>query len=380
MNDSNKPPPLLRALQSSIVVLRWLLLLFLLIYRTSKFRIVGPNESGLVLRLGRLTERVHSPGILLALPPPIDEVFVVPTRSVFEIELDEWVAGARDSGSGEDLASGGGDEPPVMMSDPLDGGGDEPPDTMSGSLDGGGDEPPVTMFDSLDGGGPPPIGEDMLHPVRDGYGLTGDVNLIHARFSVSYSISDPRAYVLNARDPEKVLRPLLLQAAGFVTSRMSVDDILTSGRDRFQTDCQKFAQQRIDQLGLGITLRAWETRDLAPANQVLSAFEEVTSAKVEAQTWTEQAHTYRQTTMPQAKADAYRTAQDATADALSQIANAKGTAAAFLAKLEAAREAPHAFRTQQFHETLEDVLEKTRVPAIDATRKKGVRILMGGMQ
>jgi membrane protease subunit HflK len=345
MSTPETNSPLLRALRSSISLLRWLLVVLLLVYLFSNVRIIGPNESGLVMRFGRLTERVHQPGLLLALPSPIDEVFVLPTKTVAEIELDEWTAG-------------------IAGPEPVDEGADEP----------------MIMFDALESGEAMAADTLTLHPARDGYGLTGDVNLIHARFSVRYSITDPRSYVLNARDPEEVLRPILLQAAGIAARKMEVDDILTSGRDRFRLDCEQLAQQQIDQLGLGITLRAWETREIVPASQVLDAFEEVTSARVEAQTMLERADTYRESTMPQARADAYRTVQEATAEASSMLAEAEGKAAAFLAMLEAANQSPHAFRSQQFNETLEKVLEKTRVPAIDATRRKGIRIMMGGIQ
>jgi len=350
MNETEQLPPILKALRSSITMLRWLLLALLLVYLASNFRIVGPNESGLVMRFGRLTERVHPPGILLALPPPIDEVFVVPTRSVSVIELDEWVAGERK-------------ESTVEAVDTIDAGDD-----------------PLTLLEALNAADAAELKADMLHPVRNGYGLTGDVNVIHARFSVHYSISDPRAFVLKVRDLEKALRPLLLQAAGFAARQMPVDEILTSGRDRFRMNCEEYAQERIDRLGLGISIRAWETREIVPASQVQAAFEDVTSAKVEARTLVERAETYRQSILPQARADAYRTVQESTGEAASQVAKAQGTAAAFLAKLKVADESPYAFRTQQFNETLEAVLENTRIPAIDATRRKGVRIMMGGIQ
>lgn len=349
MSDQETNSPLLRALRSSISLLRWLLVALLLVYLFSNVRIIGPNESGLVMRFGHLTERVHQPGLLLALPTPIDEVFVVPTRTVAEIELDEWTAGF---GATTAVPSTADEE----------------------------DDMPMTMFDALDSAEATTGDTLTLHPVRDGYGLTGDVNLIHARFSVSYSITDPRAYVLKARDPEKILRPILLQAAGIAARKMKVDDILTSGRDRFRLDCEQLAQRQLDELGLGITLRAWETREIVPASQVLDAFEEVTSAKVEAQTMLERANTYRESTMPQARADAYRSVQEATADAASQVAEARGKAAAFLSMREAADQSPHAFRSQQFNQTLENVLDQARVPAVDATRRKGIRIMMGGIQ
>ncbi len=81
---------ILAALRSSIRILRWGMLILVLIYLCSGITVIGPNERGLVLRFGRALPKSAPPGLLLAFPPPIDEVVMLPAKSVQEVVLDTW--------------------------------------------------------------------------------------------------------------------------------------------------------------------------------------------------------------------------------------------------------------------------------------------------
>lgn len=321
------PSATLDALRASIGVLRWVLIFLVVIYLASNVTVIGPNENALVMRLGRMTDRIHPPGLLLALPSPIERVIKVPTRTVQEMELREWAAPPMPAAPDQSQAAG---------------------ETSA--------EPPAEA--------PPP--KETLHPVDDGYLLTGDVNLIHASFSVRYTISDPRDYALTAKDRDALLRTILRDATTEALQSFGVDDALTSGQERLRHECQQIAQGKIDRLGLGIALQSWEIREIVPARQVLQAFEEVVSAKVEARTLKEKAETYRQARMPEIEARIFRIKQEADGLAQRKIEKARGEATAFIAQWEAARECPDAFRLRRHLEIIEYVMKRTWLPAVNA--------------
>jgi regulator of protease activity HflC (stomatin/prohibitin superfamily) len=79
---------ILAALKSSTRVLGWLMAALGVIYLGSGIKMVGPNENGLLLRFGKMLGRPHPSGLLFALPGPIDEVILVPVRSVQERMLE----------------------------------------------------------------------------------------------------------------------------------------------------------------------------------------------------------------------------------------------------------------------------------------------------
>src|SRR5215217_690270 len=78
------------ALAATIKLLRWLLAGLVGIYLCSGITRVAPHEDALVYRLGRLQREVHPPGLCFALPPPIDRVVKVPTRTQHELFLNAW--------------------------------------------------------------------------------------------------------------------------------------------------------------------------------------------------------------------------------------------------------------------------------------------------
>jgi HflK protein len=237
-------------------------------------------------------------GLLLALPQPIDEVIKVPTRSVQEIQLDAW------------------------------------------------------GLSSAAMGVPGPT----LHPVRDGYTLTGDANIILARFSVRYQVADPIAYMLTAKNQQSLLEAVLYQAATGVIAQMKVDDVLASGLEVLRAQTMRVAQAQLDQLGLGVRLLAFEVRGIIPAPQVLPSFEDVISAHVESRTFIEQANSYRASELPGAQAEAYRTEQEASAYAQDLVARATGEASAFEAIDQQYRVAPQLMRTRLYADAMETIL------------------------
>jgi len=310
------PAAVLQAMQSSVKLLRWGLLVLVLIYLASGVTVVGPNESAFVLRFGKLQPGLHSPGLLVALPRPIDEVVKVPTRSVQEIQLDAWAAS---------------------------------PDQAPGAT---------------------------LHPVRDGYTLTGDANIIRARFSVRYQVADPIAFALNATNQEALLEGILYQAATGVIAQMKVDDVLAAGLEELRSQSLRAAQASIDRLGLGIQLLAFEVREITPAEQVVPAFEDVVSARVESRTLIEEANSYRASELPGAEAEAYRVKQEADAYAEDLTARATGEASAFEAIDAQYKTAPELMRARLYADAMETILHHLQSVTVLQPRGGELRLFL----
>jgi membrane protease subunit HflK len=306
---------ILAALRSSIRILRWGMLVLVLIYLCSGITVVGPNERGLVLRFGRALPKSAPPGLLLAFPPPIDEVVMLPAKSVQEVVLEAWT--------------------------PND--------------------------DSW---------RDSLHPARDPYTITGDVNIIRARFSVRFQVADPIAYEFGASERENLRNAICYQSACRVLAGMSVDDVLTTRRDFIGQESMRLAQEELDRLGLGVQLLAFETREINPPAPVLPAFQDVVSAKVEAKTLVEPARSRHASLIPKANAEAYRIEQEAQSYGQGLIAKAQGEVSSFLALLKEYRANPGTVHTRLYAEMIETVLPKLRVSTVMPTDRGDVRILV----
>ena len=152
---------ILAALRSSIRLLRWGMLILVLIYLCSGITVIGPNERGLVLRFGRALPKTAPPGLLLAWPAPIDEIIRLPAKSVQDVALEAWGETSNDS---------------------------------SGI---------------------------SLNPARDFYTISGDVNIVRARFSVRFQIADPVAYEFGASERDALRDAILYQC---VCRTLAVDE------------------------------------------------------------------------------------------------------------------------------------------------------------
>ncbi len=85
--------PLLALIDAAWRRMHWWIAVMAVLYAASGITIVKPDEVALVLRWGRLVGTAaaleeHGPGLLFALPRPIDEVVRVKVKRVSELRVD----------------------------------------------------------------------------------------------------------------------------------------------------------------------------------------------------------------------------------------------------------------------------------------------------
>jgi modulator of FtsH protease HflK len=293
-------PALLAAFRDSMRLLVWGVAVAVVLYLCSGITVVGPNEVGLVLRCGKIAGWVHPPGLLLALPPPFDEVIKVPVKTIQEAQLDQWSAPAR-----------------------------------PGQVD--------------------------LDPATQPYSLTGDVNIVRARFVLRYQISDPIEYVVTSRERDALRDAIIYEAAAHVLADMNVDDALTSQKFAFAQATLQRAQTEITRLRLGLHLLALDVKELTPPIAVVPAFQGVVTARLQARTMVEQANAYAATELPGAQEHAFRVTQEADAYAQQVVAQAQGETASFLDQLREYKAHPALVRARLVNDMRQVVLPQAKI-------------------
>ncbi|MFT4625862.1 MAG: membrane protease subunit HflK [Myxococcota bacterium] len=301
------------------------LALLTLAWLGSGLTMVEPDEVGLVLRAGRLVGEgaaaVHPPGLMFALPRPIDEVVRVKVKRVWEVEVDAFHHGLP---SGADPASA-----------PLD-------------------------------------------PERAGYLLTGDHNIVQVVLVARFRIDDPVAWALDHAFPADQVRVAVQQTAVVTVGELGVDDVLGEGRTLLMNRLLVGTQERLDAAGVGVGLVAVELVELAPALQVVRSFEKVQSAYIAAETRMKEAQRYREITLPAARTAGQVAVDRATSRAAAVTADARGAASAFTALDEAWREAPEVVEQRLYREAMERVVAaagtRTFVPPPPPGGYRGMRV------
>lgn len=282
---------------------QWLCLLLLALFFCSGFQTVGPGDTALRLRLGRLQPGAHGPGLMLALPAPFDEIIRIKTGAEHALTLDRWEPrGPRIEREDKAVSL----TPAEMIAE----------------------QESLAAGTGLLKNTPEPIGDD-LDPVLDGYTITGDWNVIQGRFTLRYRITDAVAFFRAGPHAEPLLADLAYRAITHALSRVKIDRALTDERDQLARAICAAISAEAEKIGLGVTATALEMRDLAPPRQVVAAFEDVISARLFAKTLTENAEEYRlkQTAEAQGQGSAIRQRAEAYASKLT--ASAEGEAEAF---------------------------------------------------
>ncbi|MEM7515645.1 MAG: protease modulator HflK, partial [Planctomycetota bacterium] len=307
-------PPVAAALDSILRLLRVGLVVLALLYLGSGITFVGAGDNALILRLGKVLPRVESPGLLLAWPRPFDRVVLVPGKRVVELELDEWKPAEVET------------EAPV-------------PATFDTPT-----EAAAALFPAV-------LTPQALHPVRDGYSLTGDRNILRGSFIVRYRVVDPKAYALRLADPDAAIRQIAYRAVTRSLADESVDGALVERRQELASRTRAAAQSLADSAGLGIAVEAFEIRELTPPATVLTAFQEVIDAQISAQTMVNEALDEKAQQLPSAEARAFRVRAEAEATAQSVIVRAGAEAKSFGEILAAAEEDLTGYQLRRLSET-----------------------------
>jgi membrane protease subunit HflK len=166
----------------------------------------------------------------------------------------------------------------------------------------------------------------------------------------------------------------LVQSLG----EMGVDRVLADGRKALVATAMRRAQDGLNACHSGLELTSLELIRLAPPAVLSSEFDAVQSAFIGAETRRKEAQAYRETIIPQAQAEAASATHAAQGVSDSDLATARGDAAAFLALDREYRANPAVVRERLYRDAVEKALGTagyTRwVPPPAGSRYNGLRI------
>jgi membrane protease subunit HflK len=306
--------------------MHWWVAAMALLYAVSGVTVVRPDEVAVVLRWGRLVGdtpalQEHGPGVLFALPRPIDRVVRVKTKHVRQLSIE-------------------------TLSEP---------DPWFGR-------------------------RDTLDPLAVGYALTGDQNVVHVAMMARYQVRDPAAWAFYGPESEDILRVEVTAAMVRSLGEMGVDHVLSDGRMQLIATATRRAQAGLDAAHAGLALVSLELTGLMPPRVLAEAFDAVQSAYIETETRKKDAQAFAQDVIPRAQADAGASVQAARADAAGSLARARGDAEAFLVLAREYRASPAVFRERLYRDTVEEAIggahEVRWVPPPAGGRRESIRVLI----
>jgi membrane protease subunit HflK len=191
--------------------------------------------------------------------------------------------------------------------------------------------------------------------------LTGDTNLVDVDLIIQYTISDPVAFLLSAREPEALLTGVVFSVTSEIVATMEVDVLLTTGRAKLQQDAERAAQAVLDSHEVGVRLVAVEVREITPPPAVLDAFKDVSSARGDRDTLALAAEAYVSKHLPEVRGGVVELLESTRAQGAQQLARASGDVARFKALSSIEKESPHSTRIQIWTDAVHRIGSKVKV-------------------
>jgi modulator of FtsH protease HflK len=303
------------ALRSSFTVVKFLVGILVAAFFVSGVFTVKPNQVAIKLRFGKPVgigaDRLLKPGLHWKFPYPIDDVVFVP---VGESHAVTSTAGWYYQTAAE-LAAGSKPQP-----------------------------------------------QGRLRAGVDGYELTGDGDIIHARVTLTYRITNPVSYVFGFGNITNLLQHILDNALVYASARFTADDALYLDRQAFQETVLARVNQSVEALKVGVAVEPREVATQPPVD-VAQAFDNVQKAQQEGEQKIFAAEAYARGATNKAIGEASGIVRESMTASNFLVATIASRAEEFNQLLPYYQRAPGLFKQRLLAETVQRVLTNAEYKA-----------------
>jgi membrane protease subunit HflK len=204
--------------------------------------------------------------------------------------------------------------------------------------------------------------------------LTGDENIVDVDFSVFWLIKPNGAgdYLFNIQMPEGTVKAVAESAMREVIGRSNIQPVLTGARQTIEGAVQELMQKTLDDYGAGVQITQVQLQKVDPPSQVIDAFRDVQAARADAERLQNEAQTYANRVVPEARGRVAQVIQGAEAYREQTVAEARGQASRFTQVLEEYTKAPQVTRDRIYLETMERIFGGTDKIIMDSGGAQGV--------
>ena len=198
--------------------------------------------------------------------------------------------------------------------------------------------------------------------------LTGDENIVDVDFTVLWRIAPDGVgkFLFNIQNPEGTVKAVAESAMREVIGRSDIQPILTGARNTTESAVHQLMQKTLDSYGAGILIQQVQMQKVDPPQQVIDSFRDVQAARADLERLQNEAQTYANRVVPDARGRAAQVLQQAQGYKEQAVAEAKGQAARFLSVYDEYKKAPEVTRQRIYLETMEHVLGPAEKIVLDS--------------
>src|SRR3954454_11499086 len=198
--------------------------------------------------------------------------------------------------------------------------------------------------------------------------LTGDENIVDVDFTVFWVVKTGGAgeFLFNIQNPQGTVKAVAESAMREVVGRSEIQAILTGARQATETGVHELMQKTLDNYQSGIQVQQVQLQKVDPPAQVIDAFRDVQAARADLERAQNEAQTYANRVVPEARGRVAQITQSAEAYRQQTVAEATGQTSRFLQIYEQYKNAPDVTRQRMYLETMERVFSGTDKIILDS--------------
>jgi modulator of FtsH protease HflK len=205
--------------------------------------------------------------------------------------------------------------------------------------------------------------------------LSGDQNLLNVRLVAQYSVSEPREYLFQAEDVDKVVGVTVESELSRRLAHTPVDSIMTTDKVAIQNDVLRAAQRSLEDYRVGVSLASVNIENVAPPPDAADAFRDVAGARADAMRFVNEAQGYANDLLPRAHGEAEQMGQAAQAYKEGKVNRAMGDAARFDQVAAQYAKAPEVTATRVYTEAMEQILPQLHKLIVDSSGNLDLSII-----
>jgi membrane protease subunit HflK len=224
--------------------------------------------------------------------------------------------------------------------------------------------------------------QESLRVGIDGYSITGDTNILHSKWTITWHITDPYKFKTTFQEkesgevnpqtgkpimtsgPELIMKEIFKNVVVKSTAYTPVDEILSSGKNTYELRVQSEAQKILANYNCGIEINDVQLTEASPPLNTVPAFTAVTDARSDMQTAIDKAKEESASIFNNAKANAKNIVDQAQIYNSQIVTSAKSDAdniSSLLKKFPNDNDGLNIYLQQYHQEILAEVLSNGKV-------------------
>jgi membrane protease subunit HflK len=189
--------------------------------------------------------------------------------------------------------------------------------------------------------------------------LTGDLGVARVKWDVQYTKSEPKKFLFNIRNEEKILREASFSAMRRIVGDYPATEVITTARMEIQQKVNDELQKIMESYRSGIRIVDVVIQSSEPPEPVLPAFKEVDSARQDRERIRNEALRKEEQILNEAEGRVEQMVSEAQGDSAAIINRALGDARYFEQVLNQYQAAPRVTETRMFLDTMKKVIRRS---------------------